>query len=96
MSLGRAADWLIVLVVPAALVGVLGAVVLILGFAAGGILAAPAIATEWSDAFDAISRVYGYSFTHFYRVFLYRTGAALVAGEQTIPWEDVKRDLGLA
>jgi hypothetical protein len=78
VSLGRAADWLILLVVPAALVAVLGAVVLILGFVAGGILAAPAIATEWSDAFDAIARVYGYSFTHFYRVVLYRAGAALV------------------
>ena len=44
---------------------------------AGGILAWPAISTEWSDAFDAVTRVYGYSFAHAYRLLMYRTGALL-------------------
>jgi hypothetical protein len=50
----------------------------VVGLAAGGVLAWPTIATEWSDAFDAITRVYGYSFAHAHRVVLYRLGTAVV------------------
>jgi hypothetical protein len=77
VSLGHFSDLLIVVTAPMAFVLVLGAIVLLLGLLAGGMLAWPAIATEWSDAFDAATRVYGYSFAHAYRVFLYRTGAGL-------------------
>ena len=68
----------LVLAVPAALVLVLGAVFVLVGLWGGGILAGPTVATEWSDAFDAITRVYGYGFTHTYRLFLYRTAGRLV------------------
>lgn len=76
-SLGRVSEFLLILAAPCALVLALGAVVLVVGLFAGGVLAWPTIATEWSDAFDAITRVYGYSFTHSYRVLLYRAVAGL-------------------
>jgi hypothetical protein len=77
-SLGRASETLLAVAAPAALVLCLAAVVLVVGLVAGGVLAWPTIATEWSDAFDAITRVYGYSFSHSHRVLLYRVGAGLV------------------
>lgn len=76
-ALGRASDWLILAAAPAALVLCLASVILLLGLLAGGMLAWPTIATEWSDAFDAITRVYGYSFAHWYRVLFYRAGFGL-------------------
>ncbi len=78
LTLGRVSELLLVVAAPAAMVLSLGAVVLVVGLVAGGILAWPTIATEWSDAFDAITRVYGYSFSHSHRVLLYRLGAGLV------------------
>ncbi len=78
LSLGRVSELLLVVGAPVAIVLSLAAVVLLVGLAAGGILAWPTIATEWSDAFDAITRVYGYSFSHSHRVLLYRLGAGLV------------------
>ncbi len=78
LSLGRISELLLVVAAPLALVLCLVAVLLVVGLVAGGILAWPTIATEWSDAFDAITRVYGYSFSHSHRVFLYRLGAGLV------------------
>lgn len=77
VMLGRAADVALVVAAPVALVFSFTAAFLLLGLAAGGILAAPAIATEWSDTFDAITRVYGYSFSHAYRLFLHRAAALL-------------------
>lgn len=77
MALGRISGYLVVVTAPCAFVLVVGAVILVIGLVAGGILARPAISTEWSDAFDAITRVYGYSFTHSYRVLVYRVGAGL-------------------
>lgn len=77
-SLGRVSELLLAVAAPAALVLSLTAVVLVVGLVAGGVLAWPTIATEWSDAFDAITRVYGYSFSHSHRVLLYRLGAGLV------------------
>ncbi|MHC4548931.1 MAG: hypothetical protein ACYTEZ_09145 [Planctomycetota bacterium] len=77
MTLGRITDYFLVVAAPAAFVFSLTGVVLLLGLMSGGLLAWPTIATEWSDAFDAITRVYGYSFTHAYRVLLYRAGAGL-------------------
>ncbi|MEM8883481.1 MAG: hypothetical protein AAGD14_05400 [Planctomycetota bacterium] len=80
-ALGRVWDVLLIAAAPAALLLVIGAVILLLGLFAGGILAWPTIATEWSDAFDAITRVYGYSFAHAPRVAAYRLGAlALLVG----------------
>ncbi len=76
-SLGRISEYLLVIGVPLALVFSIGAVVLLIGLWSGGILAWSTIATEWSDAFDAITRVYGYSFTHSYRLLLYRAGGLL-------------------
>ena len=73
-AVGRFFELFLVLAAPAALLLVIGAVILIVGLLAGGILAWPTIATEWSDAFDAITRVYGYSFTHAPRVMAYRIG----------------------
>jgi len=73
-AIGRVFETFLVLAAPAALLLVIGAVVLVVGLLAGGILAWPTIATEWSDAFDAITRVYGYSFTHAPRVMAYRLG----------------------
>jgi hypothetical protein len=78
LSLGRVSEVLLVVAAPAALVLSLAAVVLLVGLVCGGILAWPTIATEWSDAFDAITRVYGYSFAHAHRVLLYRVGAGFV------------------
>lgn len=78
LSLGRISELLLAVAAPVALVLCLTAVLLVAGLVAGGILAWPTIATEWSDAFDAITRVYGYSFSHSHRVFLYRLGAGLV------------------
>jgi hypothetical protein len=78
LALGRASELLLAVAAPGALLLCLGAVVLVVGLVAGGFLAWPTIATEWSDAFDAITRVYGYSFAHSYRVLLYRLGAGLV------------------
>jgi len=69
---GRLSDLAVVLAAPIGLLLAAGAAVVLAGLFAGGILAAPAIATEWSDAFDAVTRVYGYSFGHAYRLFLYR------------------------
>jgi hypothetical protein len=77
-TLGRLSELLLVVAAPVALFLCLGAVVLVVGLVAGGILAWPTIATEWSDAFDAITRVYGYSFAHSPRVLLYRVGGGLV------------------
>ena len=76
-SLGRVSDWLILFAAPAGMVLCLASVILLLGLFAGGMLAWPTIATEWSDAFDAITRVYGYSFAHWYRVLFYRAGFGL-------------------
>jgi hypothetical protein len=75
LALGRVSELLLVVAAPCALVLALGAVVIVFGLLAGGGLAWSTIATEWSDAFDAITRVYGYSFAHSYRVLLYRIGA---------------------
>ncbi len=75
---GRWAEWLLLIAVPAAFVAVLMAAFLLIGLGVGGILAAPTIATEWSDAFDAISRVYGYGFGHIFRVVVYRLFFGLV------------------
>jgi hypothetical protein len=75
LSLGRWSPALLVVAAPVALVLSVAAVVLIVGLLAGGILAWPTIATEWSDAFDAITRVYGYGFAYAYRLFVYRLGA---------------------
>jgi len=77
-AVGRVLEIFLVLAAPAALLLVIGAVILIVGLLAGGILAWPTIATEWSDAFDAITRVYGYSFTHAPRVMAYRIGVLLM------------------
>jgi len=77
LGLGRASESLLLVAAPLALILAIGAVVLVAGILAGGILAGPTIATEWSDAFDAITRVYGYSFAHAHRVILYRMGGAL-------------------
>lgn len=74
-SLGRFSQVLIVPAAPVAFVLAIAAVALLLGVAAGGILAWPAISTEWSDAFDAVTRVYGYSFAYADRLFVYRAGA---------------------
>jgi len=76
--LGRMLEFLLLFAAPAALLLVVGSVVLIMGLLAGGILAWPTIATEWSDAFDAITRVYGYSFAHAPRVAAYRIGVILL------------------
>ena len=76
--LGRVVEFLLIIAAPAALLLVIGAVVLVMGLFAGGILAWPTIATEWSDAFDAITRVYGYSFAHAPRVAAYRVGVLLL------------------
>lgn len=78
LSLGRVHELFIVLTAPCAFVLVVAAAALLLGLFAGGILAWPTISTEWSDAFDAVTRVYGYSFAHAYRLFAYRFGALLV------------------
>ena len=75
MGLGRISEFLMIVAAPVALVLVVAAMALLAGLMAGGILAWPAISTEWSDAFDAITRVYGYSFAHAYRLLVYRTGA---------------------
>jgi len=75
LALGRISELLLVAAAPAAFVLSLTAVILLIGLLAGGILAWPTIATEWSDAFDAITRVYGYSFAHSYRVLAYRVAA---------------------
>lgn len=83
-SLGRVSEVLLVVAAPVALVLSLAAVVLVVGLVAGGVLAWPTIATEWSDAFDAITRVYGYSFSHSHRVLLYRVGAGLVLAGATL------------
>ena len=77
MLLGRVTELAVVLTAPVALAMSITAVILFVGLFIGGILAWPTIATEWSDAFDAITRVYGYSFAHAYRVFVYRVGAGL-------------------
>ncbi len=74
VSLANLSSWFLVIGAPVAFGLVLAAVVLVLGQLGGGLLAWPAIATEWSDAFDAITRVYGYSFAHVHRVFFYRVG----------------------
>ena len=71
-AVGRLFETFLLLAAPVALLLCVGAVILIVGLAAGGMLAWPTIATEWSDAFDAITRVYGYSFTHAPRVMAYR------------------------
>ncbi|MDH3592055.1 MAG: hypothetical protein OER88_09260, partial [Planctomycetota bacterium] len=76
-SLGRISEYMVVISAPIALILAIGAVVLLIGLWAGGMLAWSTIATEWSDAFDAITRVYGYSFTHSYRLLLYRAGGLL-------------------
>jgi len=78
LSLGRVSELLLAVGAPVALILCLAAVILLLGLLAGGILSWPTIATEWSDAFDAITRVYGYSFAHWYRVALYRIGGGFV------------------
>lgn len=75
LGLGRASDYMVVVAAPLAILLVGAAVILIVGLLGGGLLAWPAIATEWSDAFDAVTRVYGYSFAHSYRILLYRIGA---------------------
>jgi len=77
LALGRVTELLLVLAAPLALILTLAAIVLLLGLLTGGILAWPTLATEWSDAFDAVTRVYGYSFAHSYRVLAYRLGAGL-------------------
>ena len=77
LTLGRISGALLIVAAPIAFVLAITAVILLLGLLAGGILAWPTIATEWSDAFDAVTRVYGYSFTHSYRVLVYRVGAGL-------------------
>ena len=77
LTLGRVSEFLLVVAAPVAFVLVVTAVILLVGLLAGGMLAWPTIATEWSDAFDAITRVYGYSFAHSYRVLLYRAGAGI-------------------
>lgn len=77
MVLGRVSEFFVILSAPVALVLVVAAIALLVGLLAGGILAWPAISTEWSDAFDAVTRVYGYSFAHGYRLLIYRTGALL-------------------
>jgi len=76
-ALGRWSAWLLVPAAPVALVVSVAAVVLLFGLAVGGTIGRSTIATEWSDAFDAITRVYGYSFTHAYRLVAYRLGAGL-------------------
>jgi len=78
LSIGRATDWLLVVTAPLAFGLVVIGVALLLGLLAGGSLAWPAISTEWSDAFDAVTRVYGYSFTHAYRLLAYRAVAFVV------------------
>ena len=75
MGLGRISELFVIVAAPGALVMVAAAVALLAGLLAGGMLAWPAISTEWSDAFDAITRVYGYSFAHGFRLLVYRTGA---------------------
>ncbi len=77
MALGRVGELFVIVSAPVALVLVVAAIALLVGLLAGGILAWPAISTEWSDAFDAVTRVYGYSFAHAYRLLIYRTGALL-------------------
>jgi hypothetical protein len=69
---------LLVVAGPLALLLCVGAGFLLVGLLAGGFLASPCIATEWSDSFDAISRVYGYGFGHAHRLLLYRCGGALM------------------
>jgi hypothetical protein len=77
MALGRVSGYLLLIAAPCAFLLVLGAVILLLGLLAGGLLSWPAIATEWSDAFDAVTRIYGYSFSHAHRLILYRLGAGI-------------------
>ncbi len=77
-AIGRLFEVFLLIAAPAALLLCIGAVILIVGLMAGGILAWPTVATEWSDAFDAITRVYGYSFTHAPRVMAYRLGVLLM------------------
>jgi hypothetical protein len=77
-AVGGLIEIFLVLAAPASLLVVIGAVILVIGLFAGGILAWPTIATEWSDAFDAITRVYGYSFTHAPRVMAYRLGVIVL------------------
>ncbi|MEE8106338.1 MAG: hypothetical protein V3T86_12455 [Planctomycetota bacterium] len=69
---------LMVAAIPITLFLASGAAFMLIGLLAGGILAGPTIATEWSDAFDAITRIYGYGFTHTYRLFAYRGAGLLV------------------
>jgi hypothetical protein len=83
-ALGQLAHLALVVAAPIALLLVIGAVILVFGLLAGGILAWPTIATEWSDAFDAITRVYGYSFAHAPRVAAYRLGVLLLMTGATI------------
>lgn len=83
-ALGQLAHLALIVAAPIALLLVIGAVILVFGLLAGGILAWPTIATEWSDAFDAITRVYGYSFAHAPRVAAYRMGVLLLMTGATI------------
>jgi hypothetical protein len=83
-SLGQLMHLALVVAAPLAMLLVIGAVILVFGLLAGGILAWPTIATEWSDAFDAITRVYGYSFAHAPRVAAYRLGVLLLMTGATI------------
>ncbi len=76
-AIGRWTPWLVVLAAPAALIVSVAAIVLVFGLVVGGTIGRSTIATEWSDAFDAITRVYGYSFTHAYRLIAYRLGAGV-------------------
>jgi hypothetical protein len=78
LFVGRASDLLLIIAAPISFGLVVTGIALLLGYLAGGILAWPAISTEWSDAFDAVTRVYGYSFTHAYRMLVYRAGALVV------------------
>jgi len=64
-----------VLAAPAGLALVAAAGFLLVGYLMGGGLAWPTLATEWSDSFDSISRVYGYSFAHAFRLLAYRLGS---------------------
>ncbi|MGQ0614724.1 MAG: hypothetical protein ACT4PV_13390 [Planctomycetaceae bacterium] len=77
LALGDAAGLVMVIAAPVALALVAAAGLLVVGYLLGGSLAAPTLATEWSDSFDSIARVFGYSFTHAFRLFVYRLGAAL-------------------
>lgn len=71
-------DPLLVVAGPLALLLCAGAAFLLAGLLAGGFLTSPCIATEWSDSFDAVSRVYGYGFGHAHRLLAYRCGGAFV------------------